>query len=276
MRYTLRWYSDGRPSGSRACCDGCGPRSAAARSRSWRAIWTTRCGCPAIRWRSRRRSARASTCSRRASARRWASRSSARTWRGSRVSASSSKACCARCRVRAAPSRSARPAASISTSRRTVMRSRATGSASATCRMSSRRRSGACRSRPRSPGALAIPSTCATRPTPRPTRMRCAAFSCRCGRPGRWRSRRRQCGCRRERARPAAWSHRVPAAGRGMGTMGRRRTSGMRSAAARRRASRRGRWAASSASPDCGPLAAAGSAVPLGRARRRAGQRARR
>ena len=43
-------------------CGGCGPSSRRGRSPSSRAIWTLRCGCPATRWRSRRRSAHASTC----------------------------------------------------------------------------------------------------------------------------------------------------------------------------------------------------------------------
>jgi copper/silver efflux system protein len=62
-RYTPRWYSTRRPTGRSARCGGCGPSSAGrGRSPSCRATWMPRCACRGTRWRSRRRSARASTC----------------------------------------------------------------------------------------------------------------------------------------------------------------------------------------------------------------------
>ena len=60
-------------------CAACGRSSRRARWRSCRATWMPRCKCPATRWRSRRRSARGSTCSRPGSGRRSGSKCSART-----------------------------------------------------------------------------------------------------------------------------------------------------------------------------------------------------
>ena len=70
LRPRAEWPRDIHPAGTArrpdwarsAACDACGPSSRRARSRSCRVIWMPRSGCPATRWPSRRRSARASTC----------------------------------------------------------------------------------------------------------------------------------------------------------------------------------------------------------------------
>ena len=93
-----------------------------------------------------------------------------------------SKACCARCRARAARSPSGRPAASTSISSRTERRS-PTVSRCAMSRTSWKRRLEACRSRRRSPDARAS-STFAMRPTSDRIRRRFVAFSCQCRRQG--------------------------------------------------------------------------------------------
>ena len=62
-RYTPRWYSAYAPDWAKRGAATRLARAAGAHARaSCRATWTPRCGCLATRWRSRRRSGRASTC----------------------------------------------------------------------------------------------------------------------------------------------------------------------------------------------------------------------
>jgi hypothetical protein len=118
-----RWYARW-PSGRRGRCGRSGPTASRARSCSPR--WRSGCASPARRTRWRDRSRRASTCSRPASGRRSASRSSATISRRSRASPWRSSRSCAKSRARSRRSRSAPRAATSSTSTSAATDSRGT------------------------------------------------------------------------------------------------------------------------------------------------------